>query len=310
MDKHFSGELEQMQALPLALKVEMSKRRIREWLDAVDGRAYISFSGGKDSTVLLNLVRQVDSSIPAVFCDTGLEYPEIRDFVKSFDNVVWLKPKMNFRRVIQVYGYPVVSKEVSQMIYEVRHYNLSPGLRAKRLGDGSFSIPQKWRFLIDAPFEVSHQCCAIMKKRPFHQYEKETGRAGIVATMACESSLRRQSWLRYGCNAFDCKRPLSRPLSFWTEQDVLEYLYLHHLPYASVYGDIVFDGSRFCFFTTGVERTGCMFCMYGCHCDDSPNRFQRLAVTHPLQYDFCMKSFESGGLGLASVLDFVGIPYE
>jgi len=77
------------QALPLDLKIGLTKNRIRSWYEHWHGNVYVSFSGGKDSTVLLDLVRQDYPDVPAVFCDTGLEYPEIRDFVKTFDNVVW-----------------------------------------------------------------------------------------------------------------------------------------------------------------------------------------------------------------------------
>lgn len=105
--RHYAGELEQMQSLPLEIKIRMTKMRIQQWVYAFSGEAYISFSGGKDSTVLLNIAREVFPNLPAVFCDTGLEYPEIREFVKRFENVVWLKPQMNFRQVIQKYGYVV-----------------------------------------------------------------------------------------------------------------------------------------------------------------------------------------------------------
>ena len=79
-------------------------------------KIYNSFSGGKDSTVLLDLVRRVFPDCPAVFIDTGLEYPELRDFVKTIDNVVWLKPEMNFKKVIETYGYPIISKEISGLV--------------------------------------------------------------------------------------------------------------------------------------------------------------------------------------------------
>ena len=110
-------DLRQKQALPLNLKIRLTKSRIRDWINEFgeDG-VYISFSGGKDSTVLLHLVREDYPNVPAVFVDTGLEYPEIREFVKSFDNVTWLKPKMNFRKVIETYGYPFISKELSDII--------------------------------------------------------------------------------------------------------------------------------------------------------------------------------------------------
>ena len=121
--KHQMWELQQMQALPLHIKVKMTKYRIREWIAeyGIDG-VYVSFSGGKDSTVLLDLVRQDYPGVTAVFVDTGLEYPEIRQFVKSYSNVEWLRPKKNFRQVIDTYGYPFISKEVSECVEGAKKY--------------------------------------------------------------------------------------------------------------------------------------------------------------------------------------------
>ena len=108
-------DLRQKQALPLDLKIRLTKRRIREWVNEFGlENVYISFSGGKDSTVLLKLAREEYPDIEAVFVDTGLEYPEIRQFVKSFDHITWVKPDMNFKEVIQKYGYPFISKEAEQ----------------------------------------------------------------------------------------------------------------------------------------------------------------------------------------------------
>lgn len=116
-------ELQMLQALPLQAKVLKTKQRIREWVrEFGEDGVYVSFSGGKDSTVLLHIVREMYPDIPAVFCDTGLEYPEIREFVKTWDNVIWLKPKMSFRKVIEKYGYPFISKEVSECVYGARRY--------------------------------------------------------------------------------------------------------------------------------------------------------------------------------------------
>ena len=113
------------QSMPLEDKVRFTKRRVEQWIEhfGVNG-VYVSFSGGKDSTVLLDLVRQVEPSITAVFIDTGLEYPEIKEFVKTFDNVTILRPKKMFNKVIEEYGYPIISKEVSECIEQARVINV------------------------------------------------------------------------------------------------------------------------------------------------------------------------------------------
>lgn len=119
--RHDLRELEQLQALPLDVEIRMSEMRIQQWVLAFDGKAYISFSGGKDSTVLLHIARQMFPGIPAVFCDTGLEYPEIREFVRSTDNVTIIRPDMSFRKVIEKYGYPVGSKKITHTIEYARN---------------------------------------------------------------------------------------------------------------------------------------------------------------------------------------------
>ena len=121
--KHEIWELQSMQAAPLSTKVALTKQRIREWVDEYgeDG-VYVSFSGGKDSTVLLHIAREIYPDIKAVFSDTGLEFPETREFVKQFDNVDWVKPKMSFVEVINKYGYPMISKEVSECVWGARKY--------------------------------------------------------------------------------------------------------------------------------------------------------------------------------------------
>lgn len=96
-----TGQLKYLQSLPLEEKIQKSVARIIEWYEAWGGQVAVSFSGGKDSTVLLNLVRKIYPEVPACFSDTGLEFPEIREFVKSIDNVIWVKPKLTFAQVIE-----------------------------------------------------------------------------------------------------------------------------------------------------------------------------------------------------------------
>ena len=116
-EKRTKEDLRELQALPLDLKILKTKNRIKEWYNYFGGQVYVSFSGGKDSTVLLHIARELYPDIEAVFVNTGLEYPEIQKFVKTFDNVTILRPKMRFDEMIKKYGYPIISKDISMTIH-------------------------------------------------------------------------------------------------------------------------------------------------------------------------------------------------
>ena len=169
-----------------------------------------------------------------------------------------------------------------------------------------------------------------MKEAPLNRYSKETGRLPITGQMASESRKRTQGWLNTGCNAFDAKRRMSNPMAFWTEQDVLQYIWQNKIPIASVYGEVVidykgqgeldgqmsfsdlggdwemFDTERPLLKTTGCKRTGCMFCGFGCHLEKpGEGRFERMKETHPAQYKYIMKPKEEGGLNYKAVIDWI-----
>ena len=270
---------------------------------------------------MLDLVRRVFPDSPAVFVDTGLEYPELREFVKTVDNVTWLKPEMNFKRVIKEYGYPVISKEVANLVATAK--NKPKGKTAQLFHANSQRVKEKtekygknwgeqylkYEYLLDSPFRISPKCCSIMKKTPSKKYEKETGRYPFIGTMACESKIRKNGWLQTGCNIFDSDRPKSMPLSFWTEQDILQYIKEFGLKYAPIYGEIKQDKDGK-YYTTGLQRCGCVYCLFGIQREKEPNRIQKLKETHPKIYDFCMKPTDKGGLGMKEVLDYINVPYE
>ncbi|MFZ3132852.1 MAG: phosphoadenosine phosphosulfate reductase family protein [Desulfosporosinus sp.] len=296
--------------MPLEAKIAMTSSRIREWYEYWDGQVYVSFSGGNDSTVLLNLVRNLYPEVPAVFIDTGLEFPEIRKHVKTYNNVVIIKPEVSFEKVLAQYGYPVISKDVSRRIrYAQKGSNWAvtamQGLEidGTRREKGYKQAYVKYRYLLDAPFKVSDKCCEILKERPARKYGRESGRKAYIGLLAEESRRRKAAYLKAGCNSFNGKLKSSKPMMFWRHQDVLEYIKSYNLPYAEIYGDIVNTPKGLT--TTGAMRTGCMFCMFGTHLEKGENRFQRMCRTHPKQYNYCINS-----LGLGGVLDYIGVDYR
>lgn len=401
MNKHTISDLYQMQSLPLSAKIRMTQYRIREWVDCYgDDGVYVSFSGGKDSTVLLHIAREMYRNIGAVYVDTGLEYPEIREFVKQHENVEIIRPKMNFRQIIIKYGYPMIGKEVAGCVYGARRYLEKLAEHEKNTGNDEIipnysymadlvgidrredrgnaayqslsrgEIPstdiktpvrylilqgkyphkengvetseyskmynkERYKFFLDAPFEISDHCCSIMKKVPMHNYAKKTGKMPMTAQMASESRLRTTNWLKNGCNGFDMKSPISNPMSFWTEQDVLEYIYHNHVPIASVYGEVVagygkkkpkentmdmgiFDIDKPVFDTTGCDRTGCVYCGFGCHREKSPNRWELAEkLSNPALIDYMMRGGafdekgiwkpDSRGLGFWFVVEWINV---
>lgn len=289
--------IKERQQMSLVDKVDLSLDRIKEWYEAWGGQVYVSFSGGKDSTVLLDLVRSVFPDVPGVFINTGLEYPEIVKFVRDRKNIIEIRPSMAFRQVVERYGYPVVSKEQAQRLdlffraVKNGKSDVVSRLLHGRKSDGGFKIAEKWKYLLDADFRISAECCNIIKKRPAHRFEKDYGLRPFIGTMMADSQQRRMTLIKHGCNAFDKRTPTSTPLAYWNSSDVWSYIRKYGIPYSEIYN-------------MGYNTTGCMFCCFGVHLEQEPNKFQMMRQTHPKQYKYCMEK-----LGLDRVLDFVGVPH-
>lgn len=377
---HTIDELREKQALPLEVKISLTMARVRAWVHEYgENGCYISFSGGKDSTVLMDIVRnRMGYNVPAMFVNVPTQFPELKQFAMTWDNVDIVNPKISFMQVCEKYGFPLISKETADCVKGARKYlhnleseaeteqgegqyhyfyekltgtgdyekkekttdildnidgedlaelmhkdkykkNGSVARLANLLGmntqdnnyqakdniskaDKSKYTQEKWKFFLDADFEISGRCCSVMKKEPSHQYAKQTGRHPMTAEMADESRLRTQQWLKNGCNGFDMKEPKSTPMSFWTEQDVLAYIYKYKIPICSVYGDVIIDydamgeldgqlvfddfSQDIKYKTTGCNRTGCCLCSFGAHLEDKEDaRFLMLKETHPKMYN-------------------------
>jgi 3'-phosphoadenosine 5'-phosphosulfate sulfotransferase (PAPS reductase)/FAD synthetase len=187
------------------------------------------------------------------------------------------------------YGYPLPSKEAAQHIYRIKNYNPESKIvrRAKGLIEGERGLAKKWHFLLDAPFAVSHKCCDALKKLPFSAYHYKHHEYPFMGMMAEESWVRKTDWLRRGCNIFDSKRPSSRPIMFWTEKDIHEYVAKYNITLAPPYD-------------MGYDRTGCIFCMFGYFQEEPGNtRFDKLKRTHPQLHKYCMEK-----LGLRDILNW------
>ena len=313
------NELRTMQNYPLELKIMKTKLRIQEWINEYgeDG-VYVAFSGGKDSTVLLHIVRSVYPNIEGVFANTGNEFPEIVQFVRKQKNIKWVKPRKSFAQVLKEEGYPVISKKTSRMIHDCQNptdkneksrrlylsdYALDKEGNLTTIKNNSFKIANKHRYLINAPFKISNKCCDYLKKYPMQDYERKTGKKSIIGTQAEESKMRESAYLQTGCNNF--KSGKCQPLGFWRSQDILEYIYKFNIEIASIYGEVKIDEEGK-YYTTGESRTGCVACGYGCSIwkSDKDNRYLRLEQTHPKLHNHIINN-----LGFKEVLDYMNIKY-
>ncbi|MDR1556213.1 MAG: phosphoadenosine phosphosulfate reductase family protein [Tannerellaceae bacterium] len=266
------NELRRLQSLSLNQKIDHAVETIEKFCNEVENPV-ISFSGGKDSTVLMHLVRNImRTDLPAVFINTGNEYPEIVRFVREFDNVQIIRPKMKLKKNIERYGFPLISKEYSKMVFELRHGAKRSGryLTGIQLSDGkktSFILPEKYRFLVNEKFSCSEKCCNFLKKTPTAKLNSITG------MMAEESIIRQSAWLRTGCNSFGKRHSKSKPFSVWTNRDIQSYISRFNVRICDLYKD------------PRIHRTGCMFCGFGAHLETF-SRYELLKERYPKLYDY------------------------
>lgn len=315
-------QLRNYQAMPLGAKVRRTEHLIREWYEAHDGLVYLARSCGKDSDVLADIVFGMYPDVPHVFCDTGNELRSIIRHAKEEKErgqpIVIIHPNMTFWDVVKSSGWPVISKKTCMGI--LRFVNTKSFTQKRLRAFGGINptsgkkqqrtIAKKWHHVLRAvlrgDLRVTYKCCGELKIKPFVMYERATGRRPYVGTMACDSETRKDSYLNHGgCNAFEQDSPVSRPIMFWLEQSVLEYIYVNKIPIADAYGDVVVRGGSYkC---TGDDRTGCKFCLFGIHMEKGENRIQRLARVEPDSY---AEFIENGGDKVMYTLGVEWRPYQ
>ena len=162
--------------------------------------------------------------------------------------------------------------------------------------DGSktmFKLAEKWKPIVNTDIEVSDKCCQILKKDPIKKYEKETGFAGIMGTMASDGFERKKMYLQNGC--FNVDKRNATPLGFWTEQDILQYINKYNLDLCPAYGEIIEVEGKLQ--TTKAKRTGCVGCGFGVQLEKSPNRYERLEIENPKMNHVILNVWCNGNLG-------------
>ena len=170
----------------------------------LEHNAYLSFSGGKDSTILHHLLDQAlpNNRIPRVYIDTGIEYLAIREFVldmaKNDDRFVIIKPSVPIKKMLETDGYPFKSKQHSHNLMVYQHSGI--GLSVKRyLGiiesNTKFRCPKSllYQFTKDFKLKCSDKCCLRMKKEPAHKWEMENHKSIAITGMRREEGGQRAS---------------------------------------------------------------------------------------------------------------------
>ena len=285
MTKIENWQLIQRQGLPLNVKIELTKKKIRDFYQAFNGNVYVAVDG-KDSNVLLHLVRSIYPNVKAMHVQTGVGFPENTTQLKQLENIEFVRPKETFFQLLKDGFIPFPTKQQSHFIHQAQRGKSEKHTKRLMTGymaDGTktqFCISKKWRWLVDSRFKCSDKCCEVLKKRPIKKFEKETGLKPFIGTMVEESNQRKFKYLKEGCNVFEGTFIRSTPLAFWTEQDILEYTLNNKIPLSKAYGEIVKDKEGK-LQTTGYKRTGCVGCPFGVHLEKEPNRFQIMERTHP-----------------------------
>lgn len=281
-------ELYMRQAWTLNQKIDHTLGAIDAFISRMNGKVYLAFSGGKDSTVLMHLCEILKKDILCVFVNTGCEYPDIIKFVNEMKedghNIKIIRPEYTPRQVWEKYGFPLVSKEVAENIHSIRT-NPNSIKSQKALGiinpNSMFVLSKKWRYLITEKYETSNMCCKILKKDPSNKISKELGLYPIVGTMASESLLREKTYIRRGgCNVFG-KNAKSLPLSIWMEDDIWAFIKMQNIKIADIYHK-------------GAQRTGCVACGFGCQFENDV-RLKLLYNHYPKYYDMVM-GFKNNGI--------------
>ena len=285
--------LRERQAWTLPQKIDHSLGVIEAFASWFEGKVYVSFSGGKDSVVMLSLVELIIPNVQCVFVMTGCESPSVCRFVREqqqHHNIEIIRPEKTLRQVFAEYGFPLVSKKTAHDIECVRRNPYCKSSRNKLWLGNPHHIPERWMYLLNEPYQVSARCCFWLKHQPAYEYHKRTGLNPYIGLLASESYQRTLGYIQQGgCNVFEVSgknHPRSLPLAIWNDDDVWAYIRDRGLSLPDIYEQ-------------GAIRTGCMGCGFGAHLNSSGiDTMQRL---WPKWYDMVM-NYENNGIRYGDAL--------
>ena len=240
-------------------RIEMIKT-INEKYD-LENSSYISFSGGKDSTILHYLIDLAlpNNRIPRVFINTGIEYLDIIKYVKELqsrdDRIVIIKPKKNIKSTLEKYGYPMKSKQHSHNLSIYQHSGMTKSVKkylGVEKGNNIFKCPQRLAYQFSTTFNIkcSEQCCNKMKKEPAKEWAKENNKNILLTGMRKEEGGQRKS---AKCTVFDETKNLVKfhPLLVVDEEWIEEFIKRNNIEVCKLY-----------LAPYNFRRTGCKGCPF------------------------------------------------
>jgi len=341
-EKH--AEMVAKQQVPYAKKVEMSKARIKGFIEECDRRGlnYHVSVGGLDSIVLAKLIESMGYDVPRVSAST-LEDKSIQAVHKEMGCIVVqpLKSKVN---ILQEEGFPVLSKKIANKIDTLAHpseknQTVRHAIITGECGEqGHFATNSKMRLPLrylklfgglDAEgaalgygkpdFRVSHKCCYYLKEAPCDNWAKEHNSVPFLGLMASEGGQRADALEENGCNYFGKTTARSCPFAFYYHSDVVHLAVDLGVHIPEIYGTVKHSEKKneygdYEYYTTGEQRTGCSMCGFGIQLEQRPHRFDRLWERAPKEWEFwmmrCCKHDDGTPYGWGEVLDYIGIPWR
>lgn len=165
---------------------------------------YLSFSGGKDSTVLSALIDMAlpNNKIPRVYANTGIELNMIRDFVfelsKTDNRIQIINPSIPIKQMLECEGYPFKSKVHAHCVnlFQIGSDNkMILGYLGKRPETWhSRTCPKKLRYQFEegsCDLRISDMCCVRLKEEPMVKWSEKNGKKyPIIGTMQADGGRR------------------------------------------------------------------------------------------------------------------------